>query len=95
VRTGPEYWSARFNLATELAKAGKVDKGVDNLRIELAANPGDAATMRRLAEALTLRGILLLRDGKREEAVAQFDEALKFNPSNEDARMNREQAMGR
>jgi Flp pilus assembly protein TadD len=95
VRTGPEYWSARFNLATELAKVGKVDDAVDNLRLVLGGNPGDAATLRRLAEVLTLRGILLLRDGKREEAVAQFDEALKFDPSNEDARMNREQAMGR
>jgi Flp pilus assembly protein TadD len=72
-----------------------VDDAVDNLRLVLAGNPGDAATMRRLAEVLTLRGILLLRDGKRDEAVVQFDEALQLDPSNEDARMNREQALGR
>jgi Flp pilus assembly protein TadD len=38
--------------------------------------------------------VLLLRDGKRGEAVAQFDEALRLDPSNEEARKNREQALG-
>jgi len=95
VRTGPEYWSARFNLATEQAKVGKVDDAVDNMRRVLAGNPEDAASKRRLAEVLTLRGILRLRDGKRDEAVAQFDEALTLDPSNQDARLEREQALGR
>jgi tetratricopeptide (TPR) repeat protein len=94
LRARPGYASARFNLATALAKTGRVDEAVENLRQILADNPQDAAVKRRLAEALTLRGMLLLRDGKREEAVAQFDEALKLDPTNEEARKNREQALG-
>jgi Flp pilus assembly protein TadD len=38
--------------------------------------------------------MLLVRDGKREEAVAQFDEALQLDPTNEDARQGRERALG-
>ena len=84
---------ARFNLAVALAKAGRVDDAVDNLRRVLADYPEDAVAKRHLADALTLRGRLLLRDGKRDEAVAQFDEALKLDPTNEEARKNREQAL--
>jgi tetratricopeptide (TPR) repeat protein len=94
LRAKPGYASARFNLATALAKAGRVDEAVDNLRQVLADNPQDATVKRRLAEALTLRGMLLVRDGKREEAVAQFDEALQLDPTNEDARQGRERALG-
>ena len=94
LRLRPGYASARFNLATALAKTGKVDEAVENLRQMLAESPQDAAVKGRLADVLTLRGVLLLRDGKREEAVAQFDEALKLDPENEDARKNREQALG-
>jgi len=61
----------------------------------LADYPEDELAKRRLADALTLRGVLLLRDGKRDEAVAQFDEALKLDPANEEARKNREQALGK
>jgi len=93
LRERPDYASARFNLANALAKAGKIDEAVENLRQLVAANPEDSAAKVRLADALTVRGTLLLRDGKRSEAVAQFDEALKLDPSNEDARKNREQAL--
>ena len=93
LRARPDYASARFNLATAQAKAGKIDEAVENLRQLVAANPDDPAATKRLADALTVRGTLLLRDGKRSEAVAQFDEALKLDPFNEDARKNREQAL--
>jgi tetratricopeptide (TPR) repeat protein len=95
LRARPAYSSARYNLAVALAKAGKVDDAVDNLRRVLADYPEDAVAKRRLADALTLRGMLLARDGKRDEAVAQFDEALKLDPANEEARKNREQALGK
>ena len=93
LRERPDYASARFNLATALAKSGKIDEAVQNLRQLVAANPEEAAAKVRLADALTVRGTLLLRDGKNSEAGAQFDEALKLDPSNEDARRNREQAL--
>jgi tetratricopeptide (TPR) repeat protein len=95
LRTRPAYASARFNLAVALAKAGKVDDAVDNLRRILDDTPEDPLAKRRLADALTLRGVLLLRDGKRDDAVAQFEEALKLDPSNEEAREKRDQALGK
>jgi tetratricopeptide (TPR) repeat protein len=36
----PDYASARFNLATALAKSGRIDEAIANLRQILAANPG-------------------------------------------------------
>ena len=47
IRTGaaslrPDYASARFNLATALAKSGRIDEAIANLRQILAANPDDA-----------------------------------------------------
>jgi tetratricopeptide (TPR) repeat protein len=94
LRARPQYAAARFNLATALAKAGKLEDAAYELRIILAASPEDPAAKRRLAEVLTLHGQLLLRDGKRAEAVAEWDEALKLDPSNEQARKSREQAAG-
>ncbi len=93
LRERPDYASARFNLATAQAKAGRIDEAVENLSQLVAANPEDAAAKLRLADALTVRGTLLLRDGKNTQAVTQFDEALKLDPSNEDARLNRDQAL--
>ncbi len=93
LRERPDYASARFNLATALAKSGRIDEAVEDLRQLVAANPEETIAKQRLADALTVRGTLLLRDGHRSEALAQFDEALKLDPSNEDARQNREQAL--
>jgi Flp pilus assembly protein TadD len=95
LRLRPSFASARYNLAIALAKAGHVDDAVDQLRRILADNPEDPAAKRRLADALTLRGVLLLRDGKRDDAVAQFEEALQLDPSNQEARKEREQALGK
>jgi Flp pilus assembly protein TadD len=95
LRLRPSFVSARFNLAIALAKTGHVDDAVDQLRKILADNPADPAVKRRLAETLTLRGVLMLRDGKRDDAVAQFDEALQLDPSNQEARKSRGQALGK
>ena len=84
---------ARSNLATVLAKSGRIDEAVDYLRQILATSPQDPAAKLRLAAVLTLRGSLLLRDGQNAQAVAQFDEALQLDPSNEDARRFRAQAL--
>jgi len=95
LRLRPGFASARYNLAVALAKMGKVDDAVEQLRKILESNPEDPLAKRRLADALTLRGVLLLRDGKRDDALAQFDEALKLDPANEKARRNRDQALGK
>jgi hypothetical protein len=50
--------------------------------------PGNSPlTKRRLAE------MPLLHDGKPDEAIARFDEALQLDPASEGARREREQAM--
>ncbi len=91
----PSYASARFNLAIALAKIGRLDDAVDNLRRILADTPEDPLAKQRLAGALTLRGELLVHEGKREDAIAQFDEALALDPTNDDARKDRDQALGK
>jgi tetratricopeptide (TPR) repeat protein len=52
LRLRPDYPSARFNLATALAKTGRVDEAIANLRQILAANPEDAYAKKRLADLL-------------------------------------------
>jgi tetratricopeptide (TPR) repeat protein len=52
LRERPDYASARFNLATSLAKSGRIDEAVANLRQILAANPGDAYAKQRLADLM-------------------------------------------
>ncbi|MEI9972195.1 MAG: tetratricopeptide repeat protein [Ignavibacteriota bacterium] len=95
LRLRPAYASARFNLATALARVGRVDDAIDNLRRILTDAPEDPAAKRRLAEALTLRGELLLRDGKRDEAATEFQEALKLDPADEEARKALDRALGK
>jgi tetratricopeptide (TPR) repeat protein len=53
LRARPDYASARFNLANALAKSGRVDEAVTNLRQVLAKNPGDAYAKRRLSELIS------------------------------------------
>ena len=52
LRTRPGYLSARFNLANALAKSGRIDEAIDNLRKVLAINPDDAYAKKRLADLL-------------------------------------------
>ena len=54
LRARTDYASARFNLATALAKSGKIDEAIANLRQILAANPDDAYAKQRLTELLGL-----------------------------------------
>ncbi len=89
LRMRPAYASARFNLATALAKAGKIDEAVSELRAVVAADPEDPMAKQRLADALTVRGTLLVRAGDKDRAVENFDEALKLDPANKDARRGR------
>jgi tetratricopeptide (TPR) repeat protein len=52
LRSRSDYASARFNLATALAKTGRIDEAIANLRQILAANPDDVYAKKRLAELL-------------------------------------------
>ena len=95
LRERPAYASARFNLATALAKAGQVDEAVKICAACWPDNPADVTAKERLCEVLTLRGMLAAAGWKTARRhVAQFDEALKLEPANEEARKYREQALG-
>ena len=48
LRERPDYYSARFNLANSLAKTGKVDQAIANLRKILASHPDDPYAKDRL-----------------------------------------------
>ena len=50
LKTRPDYASARFNLATALAKSGRIEEAIANLRQVLATNPNDAYAKKRLEE---------------------------------------------
>jgi predicted Zn-dependent protease len=59
LRLRPYYPSARFNLATALAKTGRIDEAIANLRQILAADPEDAYAKKRLADLLGARPSLM------------------------------------
>jgi len=50
LKARPDYASARFNLANALAKSGRIDEAIANLRQILAANPADPYAKQRLSE---------------------------------------------
>jgi tetratricopeptide (TPR) repeat protein/mono/diheme cytochrome c family protein len=86
LRLQPDYVNARYNLANALARTGKLAEAVENFRPVAASYPHSARLQNRFGE-------LLLRDGKLTEAVTQFDRALALDPSSEEVRRNRDQAL--
>lgn len=77
--------NARYNLVFALAKAGEIAAASENMAKVVAAFPKDAALH-------NLWGELLMRDGKKTKAIAQFDQALEIDPKLEAARKNRDAA---
>ena len=82
----PDYENARFNLARALIRAGKFGEAEDLFRKLVAVYPEDAQVHNVLGE-------LLLRQGKNSEALAEFDRSIALDPSFEQAKKNREQAL--
>lgn len=78
----PANVNARYNLVFALIKAGNLTEAESNLRQVIAAFPKDAGLH-------NLWGELLARQGRKNEAIAQFDEALRLDPKLEAARSNR------
>jgi tetratricopeptide (TPR) repeat protein len=86
VRLGPEFASARMNLARVLDKAGRFQESVDNYRAVLRAYPADERARSGLGAALAGRGEELAAAGRREEAVEFLREALPLQPESADLR---------
>ncbi len=76
--------NARYNLVFALIKAGNLTEAETNLRQVISTYPKDAGLH-------NLWGELLAQQGKKTEAIAQFDEALALDPKLEAARSNRDQ----
>jgi len=73
--------NARYNLVFALIKSGNLAEAEGHLQRVIAAYPKDAGLH-------NLRGELLAREGKKSEAILQFDEALALDPTLEAARGN-------
>jgi hypothetical protein len=72
-RSAPRSASARTALAAALRRAGELDEAAAQLRGVLALAPGDAVAHHELA-------VVLLRQGKRAEAVSLLEEAVRRIP---------------
>jgi tetratricopeptide (TPR) repeat protein len=83
LRLDPGNVNARYNLMFALIKAGNLTEAEGHLRQVIAVYPKDAGLH-------NLWGELLAREGKKSEAIAQFDEAISLDPTLEAARSNRQ-----
>jgi tetratricopeptide (TPR) repeat protein len=86
VELSPEDGGARYELATALLEAKRVEEAADQLRAVLMLMPGSV-------EARNNLGIALASQGKLDEAIVEFQEALRIQPDFSDARRNLEMAM--
>lgn len=78
------WWRvARAELSVRLSHFSDAIEDLDSV------DPG----LRRNAEVLTLRGGALYGLGRRDEALAAFDQAIKIDPNNADRRMRRGRAL--
>jgi tetratricopeptide (TPR) repeat protein len=78
--------NARYNLVFAQVKAGKLAEASSNMKQVVAAYPNDS-------RAHNLWGEVLMQLGKSAEAVAEFNEAVRIDPSFQAARENREAAV--
>ena len=72
---------AHFNYALVLSAKKERDRALDELRIAGDLDPEDA-------EIRYLAGVILLRQGRLDEAKKEFEEALKRKPEHADAKHN-------
>ena len=77
--TTPEAFSYYFNRALAYPKAGKATQGLSDAERALQLSPNSAF-------ALNARGQILEALGRRQEAIADFRQALAIDPNIEDSR---------
>lgn len=81
VLRAPSRPKAHYNYALVLSARRDQERALDELRIAGELDPRDA-------EVHYLSGVILLKQGRLQEAQAQFVAALKLNPKHADARHN-------
>lgn len=77
----PTRPKGHYNYALLLSAKKERDKALDELKIAGELDPGDA-------EIRYLAGVILLRQGRLDEAKREFEEALKRKPEHVDAKHN-------
>jgi tetratricopeptide (TPR) repeat protein len=78
----PDFMPARNLLALSLASLGDTETAIDELRDAARHDPSRAGTWANL-------GLLLKDDGRFDEALAAYDQALALNPDDAQIRVNR------
>jgi Flp pilus assembly protein TadD len=87
VRVTPHVPTIRVNLANALASAGRFAEAEDEYKSLVEMEPGNAAFINNY-------GVVLFKQGKKEEAVKQFRKALEIAPNLKDARESLAVALG-
>ena len=77
----PTRPKAHYNYALVLVAKKERDRALDELKIAGDLDPQDA-------EIRYLAGVILLRQGRLDEAKSEFEEALKRKPDHADAKHN-------
>ena len=77
----PESWMAHNNLATNLARQGRVDEAIAHFNTTFELNPSHDSAHYNLAN-------LLRQLGRTDEAIAQYEKTLEINPRNSLAHFN-------
>lgn len=86
LRRVPGDMSAQYQIGRTAAISGQnLDRGEQALRLWLARTPRDAHTA-TIAGAHHRLGQVLEKRGRRDAARAEYEEALRINPKNDDAR---------
>ena len=79
----PDYINARYDYAKALARTGDFDKAIENFRPVVTTFPNSARMHTQFGE-------LLASDGRPSDALAEFEKALALEPSDPEARSQRE-----
>ena len=84
---------AKLDAAKKLFTEQKYDEAIANLQPLLAQDPQNASVSRMIVDAHFNLGAKALQEERTADAVTQFDEVLKANPSDDLARRSRELAL--
>ena len=83
--------NANASAQAQPADLGKLDAEIAQLEAQAEKNPDDDAARAALAAAYVRRGDALRAARRPDDALRDYQNALRFNPDNEDAQLRLEQ----